>query len=225
MTVQSALAAPYGTFGLIATAIGSQGYTAIKAMLSYFLIVLAALLIHAVVTYGGTIALLAKRSPIEFFKGFAPAMTVAFSTSSSSATLPVSMETAQKNLKVPEPISSFVQPLGATINMDGTAIMQGVATIFIAQVYGFDLSLSQILVVILTAVLASVGTAGVPGVGLIMLAMVLTAVGLPPEGIGLIIGIDRLLDMTRTAINITGDAACAVYVAESEKKHMDEATA
>ncbi|MCC3355682.1 dicarboxylate/amino acid:cation symporter [Bacillus sp. REN16] len=217
--------APYGTFGLIATAIGSQGYAAIKAMLAYFLIVLAALLIHAVVTYGGTIALLAKRSPIEFFKGFAPAMTVAFSTSSSNATLPVSMETAQKNLKVPEPISSFVQPLGATINMDGTAIMQGVATIFIAQVYGFDLSLSQILVVILTAVLASVGTAGVPGVGLIMLAMVLSAVGLPPEGIGLIIGIDRLLDMTRTAINITGDAACAVYVAESEKKHMDEATA
>ncbi|MFS0824098.1 dicarboxylate/amino acid:cation symporter [Bacillus sp. 1P02SD] len=217
--------APYGTFGLIATAIGGQGYAAIKAMLAYFLIVLAALLIHAVVTYGGTIALIAKRNPIEFFKGFLPAMTVAFSTSSSSATLPVSMETAQKNLKVPESISSFVQPLGATINMDGTAIMQGVATIFIAQVYGFDLSLSQILVVILTAVLASVGTAGVPGVGLIMLAMVLTAVGLPPEGIGLIIGIDRLLDMTRTAINITGDAACAVYVAESEKKHMDEATA
>ncbi|MDR4886963.1 dicarboxylate/amino acid:cation symporter [Fredinandcohnia sp. QZ13] len=217
--------APYGTFGLIATAIGGQGYAAIKAMLAYFLIVLAALLIHAVVTYGGTIALIAKRNPIEFFKGFAPAMTVAFSTSSSNATLPVSMETAQKNLKVPEPISSFVQPLGATINMDGTAIMQGVATIFIAQVYGFDLSFSQILVVILTAVLASIGTAGVPGVGLIMLAMVLTAVGLPPEGIGLIIGIDRLLDMTRTAINITGDAACAVYVAESEKKHMDEATA
>ncbi|RFB18169.1 dicarboxylate/amino acid:cation symporter [Bacillus sp. HNG] len=217
--------APYGTFGLIATAIGGQGYAAIKAMLAYFLIVLVALLIHAVVTYGGTIALIAKRNPIEFFKGFAPAMTVAFSTSSSNATLPISMETAQKNLKVPEPISSFVQPLGATINMDGTAIMQGVATIFIAQVYGFDLSFSQILVVILTAVLASVGTAGVPGVGLIMLAMVLTAVGLPPEGIGLIIGIDRLLDMTRTAINITGDAACAVYVAESEKKHMDEATA
>ncbi|MEH7238287.1 dicarboxylate/amino acid:cation symporter [Bacillus sp. JJ1562] len=217
--------APYGTFGLIATAIGGQGYAAIKAMLGYFLIVLAGLLIHSVVTYGGTIAFMAKRSPIEFFKGFAPAMTVAFSTSSSNATLPVSMETAQKNLKVPEQISSFVQPLGATINMDGTAIMQGVATIFIAQVYGFDLTFSQILVVILTAVLASIGTAGVPGVGLIMLAMVLQAVGLPPEGIGLIIGIDRLLDMTRTAVNITGDAACAVYVTESEKKHMDKVSA
>ncbi|WP_449539540.1 dicarboxylate/amino acid:cation symporter [Ferdinandcohnia sp. Marseille-Q9671] len=217
--------APYGTFGLIATAIGSQGYDAIKAMIAYFLIVLAALLLHAVITYGGTVAFLAKRNPIEFIKGFAPAMTVAFSTSSSSATLPISMETAQKNLKVPEPISSFVQPLGATINMDGTAIMQGVATIFIAQVFGYDLSFSQIIVVILTAVLASIGTAGVPGVGLIMLAMVLQAVGLPPEGIGLIIGIDRLLDMTRTAINITGDAACAVYVAESEKKRLDKATA
>ncbi|WP_077617361.1 dicarboxylate/amino acid:cation symporter [Bacillus sinesaloumensis] len=216
--------APYGTFGLIATAIGGQGYAAIKAMIGYFLIVLAALLIHAVITYGGTVALLAKRNPIEFVKGFAPAMTVAFSSSSSSATLPISMEMAQNNLKVPKSISSFVQPLGATINMDGTAIMQGVATIFIAQVYGYDLTFSQILIVILTAVLASIGTAGVPGVGLIMLAMVLQSVGLPPEGIGLIIGIDRLLDMTRTAINITGDAACAVYVAESEKKHMDEAT-
>ncbi|MCH1626271.1 dicarboxylate/amino acid:cation symporter [Ferdinandcohnia quinoae] len=212
--------APYGTFGLIATAIGSQGYDAIKAMAAYFLVVVAALFIHAAVTYGGTVALV-KRSPIEFFKGFFPAMTVAFSTSSSNATLPVSMETAQKNLKVPEPISSFVQPLGATINMDGTAIMQGVATIFIAQAWGVDLSITQILMVILTAVLASVGTAGVPGVGLIMLAMVLDSVGLPVAGIGLIIGIDRLLDMTRTAVNITGDAACAVYVAETEKKHMD----
>ncbi|MFS0865148.1 dicarboxylate/amino acid:cation symporter [Fredinandcohnia sp. 179-A 10B2 NHS] len=217
--------APYGTFGLIATAIGSQGYDAIKAMLSYFLVVLGALLIHAFITYGGTVALLGKMNPIEFFKGFAPAMTVAFSTSSSSATLPVSMETAQKNLKVPEPISSFVQPLGATINMDGTAIMQGVATIFIAQAWGVDLSMVEIITVIITAVLASIGTAGVPGVGLIMLAMVLTSVGLPAEGIALIIGIDRLLDMTRTAVNITGDAACAVYVTESEKKHSGEQTA
>lgn len=146
-------------------------------------------------------------------------MGVAFSTSSSNATLPVSMETAQKNLKVPESVSSFVQPLGATINMDGTAIMQGVATIFIAQVYGADLTMAELATVVLTAVLASIGTAGVPGVGLIMLAMVLKSVGLPVEGIGLILGIDRLLDMARTAVNITGDAACAVIVAESEKKH------
>ncbi len=212
--------APYGTFGLIASAVGGLGIPALKAMFLYFSVVFIALIIHTIVTYGSAVAILGKRNPLAFFKGFIPAMTVAFSTSSSSATLPVSMTTAQKNLGVPKSISSFVQPLGATINMDGTAIMQGVATLFIAQVYGADLSAAQILTVVLTAVLASVGTAGVPGVGLIMLAMVLTSVGLPVEGIALIIGIDRLLDMTRTAVNITGDAACAVIVAESEKKHV-----
>ncbi|WP_079507834.1 dicarboxylate/amino acid:cation symporter [Mesobacillus jeotgali] len=212
--------APFGTFGLIATAIGSQGFDAIKAMGVYMLVVVLALIIHAVLTYGSTVYFLGKMNPFKFFKGFAPAMGVAFSTSSSNATLPVSMETAQKNLRVPEPVSSFVQPLGATINMDGTAIMQGVATIFIAQVYGVDLTLTELMTVVLTAVLASIGTAGVPGVGLIMLAMVLQSVGLPVEGIGLILGIDRLLDMARTAVNITGDAACAVIVAETEKKHV-----
>ncbi|MBM7703187.1 dicarboxylate/amino acid:cation symporter [Metabacillus iocasae] len=210
--------APYGTFGLIATAVGSQGLDAMKAMGLYMFVVVLALFIHVIVTYGGSIFFLAKRNPIEFFKEFSPAMTVAFSTSSSSATLPVSMNVAQKRLRVPEQISSFVQPLGATINMDGTAIMQGVATVFIAQVYGVDLTLTMLITVVLTAVLASIGTAGVPGVGLIMLAMVLSSVNLPVEGIALIIGIDRLLDMTRTAVNITGDAACAVIVAESEAK-------
>ncbi|MEH7884604.1 dicarboxylate/amino acid:cation symporter [Bacillus sp. JJ1609] len=211
--------APFGTFGLIATAIGSQGIGAIKAMGVYMLVVLLALIIHALLTYGSSVYFLARKNPFWFFKGFSPAMGVAFSTSSSNATLPVSMETAQKNLRVPESVSSFVQPLGATINMDGTAIMQGVATIFIAQVYGVDLTLAELGTVVITAVLASIGTAGVPGVGLIMLAMVLQSVGLPVEGIGLILGIDRLLDMARTAVNITGDAACAVIVAESEKKH------
>lgn len=211
--------APYGTFGLIASAVGSQGLPAIKAMGLYMFVVLLALFVHVMVTYGSAIFFLGKQNPLWFFKGFAPAMSVAFSTSSSNATLPVSMEVAQKNLKIPKTISSFVQPLGATINMDGTAIMQGVATIFIAQVYGVDLTISQLLTVILTAVLASVGTAGVPGVGLIMLAMVLKSVGLPVEGIALIIGIDRLLDMTRTAVNITGDASCALIVAETEKKY------
>lgn len=212
--------APYGTFGLIAKAVGSQGFDAFKAMGLYFIVVLFALFVHFIVTYGGTVAIFAKKSPFWFFKNFSPAMTVAFSTSSSNATLPVAMETAQKKLGVPRSVSSFVQPLGATINMDGTAIMQGVATVFIAQVYGFDLTFTQIVTVILTAVLASIGTAGVPGVGLVMLAMVLTSVGLPPEGIALIIGIDRLLDMTRTAVNISGDAACAIFVAETEKKHL-----
>lgn len=210
--------APYGTFGLIATAVGSQGFSAMKAMGSYMVVILAALLLHAAFTYGGTILFLAKKNPIWFFKKFAPAMSVAFSTSSSNATLPVSMEVAQKDLNVPKSISAFVQPLGATINMDGTAIMQGVATMFIAQAYGIDLTAMELTTVVLTAVLASIGTAGVPGVGLIMLAMVLSSVGLPVAGIGLVIGIDRLLDMARTAINISGDAACAVYVAETEGK-------
>ncbi|MBN6887687.1 Na+/H+-dicarboxylate symporter [Cytobacillus horneckiae] len=211
--------APYGAFGLLASAIGSQGFSAIKAMGLYMTIVIAALLLHMLITYGGTVYFLGgKRNPFKFFKGFSPAMGVAFSTSSSNAVLPLSMEVAQSNLKIPKSISSFVQPLGATINMDGTAIMQGVATIFIAQVYGIDLSFGQLLTVVLTAVLASIGTAGVPGVGLIMLAMVLQSVNLPVEGIALILGIDRLLDMARTAVNITGDAACAVWVTEAERK-------
>ncbi|WP_433748554.1 dicarboxylate/amino acid:cation symporter [Falsibacillus pallidus] len=210
--------APYGTFGLIASAIGSQGFSAMKAMGVYMIVVILALVVHGIITYGGAVSLLARKNPIWFFKGFLPAMGVAFSTSSSNATLPVSMETAQDNLKVPESISSFVQPLGATINMDGTAIMQGVATVFIAQVYGVDLSFGELATVVLTAVLASIGTAGVPGVGLILLAMVLNSVNLPVAGIGLILGIDRILDMARTAVNITGDASCAVIVAESEKK-------
>lgn len=213
--------APYGTFGLIATAIGSQGLSAIKAMSAYMAVVVAALFIHAAFTYGGTVWLLAKKNPIWFFKKFAPAMSVAFSTSSSTATLPVSMDVAQKHLGVPKSVSSFVQPLGATINMDGTAIMQGVATMFIAQAYGVDLTMVELTTVVLTAVLASIGTAGVPGVGLIMLAMVLGSVNLPVAGIGLVLGIDRLLDMTRTAINISGDAACAVYVTETEKNRSE----
>jgi Na+/H+-dicarboxylate symporter len=154
---------PYGTFGLIASAIGSQGLDAIKAMSVYMLVVAGALFFHAIVTYGSAVYFLGGRNPVFFFKGFAPAMGVGFSTSSSNATLPISMETAQKNFKVPESVSSFVQPLGATINMDGTAIMQGVATIFIAQVYNTDLTIGQMAAVVLIAVLASVGTAGVPG--------------------------------------------------------------
>ncbi|GGM30464.1 sodium:dicarboxylate symporter [Paraliobacillus quinghaiensis] len=215
--------APYGAFGLLASAIGRMGLDGARAMGSYMIVVLVALLIHAIVTYGSAVMFIAKRNPFTFFKDFFPAMTVAFSTSSSSSTLPISMKTAQEKLRVPEPISSFVQPLGATINMDGTAIMQGVATIFIAQVYSTELSFTQLLMVVLTAVLASIGTAGVPGVGLIMLAMVLNQVSLPVEGIALIIGIDRLLDMARTAVNITGDAACAVVITETEQKHETEA--
>lgn len=214
--------APYGAFALIAIAIGGQGIDAIMAMGKYMFAVLFVLFLHLVITYGSAIYFLGKMNPIQFIKNFSPAMVVAFSTSSSSATLPVSMETAQKNLKVPKSISGFVQPLGATINMDGTAIMQGVATIFIAQIYGVELGIGALLTVILTATLASIGTAGVPGVGLIMLSMVLTSVGLPVEAIALVLGVDRLLDMTRTAVNITGDAACAVFVSRSEEQRSQQ---
>lgn len=213
--------APYGAFALIATAIGGQGIDAILAMSKYFLVVIFVFLLHLVLVYGSAIKVLGKMNPIQFFKGFSPAMIVAFSTSSSNATLPVSMETAQKNLGVSKVVSGFVQPLGATINMDGTAIMQGVATVFIAQVVGVELTLAQLLTVILTATLASIGTAGVPGVGIIMLSMVLTSVGLPVEAIALVLGVDRLIDMCRTAMNITGDAVCAVYVERTEQNRND----
>ncbi|MFS1512926.1 dicarboxylate/amino acid:cation symporter [Chengkuizengella sp. SCS-71B] len=211
--------APIGAFALIAIAIGGQGMDAIKAMIFYFGAVLLALFIHLGLTYGSVIYFLGKMNPFTFIKNFFPAIAVAFSTSSSSATLPVSMDTAQKNLKIPKSISGFVQPLGATINMDGTAIMQGVATVFIAQLYGVDLSMADLATIVLTATLASIGTAGVPGVGIIMLTMVLTSVGLSLDAIALVLGVDRLLDMTRTAVNITGDAACAQYIAKSEEKY------
>lgn len=212
--------APIGTFGLVATAFTNAGFGAIKQLGMYFFVVLLALLLHMILVYGGAIKFLARRSPIWFFKGFAPAMTVGFSSSSSNATLPISLECAQDNLGVRKEISSFVQPLGATINMDGTAIMQGVATIFIAQISGVDLTIMQMVTVVAIAVIASIGTAGVPGVGLVMLAMVLTSVGLNPAAIGIILGIDRLLDMTRTAVNISGDAACAVVINEREKQKL-----
>lgn len=209
--------APYGAFALIATAIGGQGFDAIMAMGKYMFAVLFVLLLQLVLVYGFSVSALGKMNPLKFYKGFAPAMIVAFSTSSSNATLPVSMRAAQDNLGVSKTVSGFVQPLGATINMDGTAIMQGVATVFIAQIVGADLSLGQLLTVLLTATLASIGTAGVPGVGLIMLSMVLTSVGLPVEAIALVLGVDRLLDMCRTAVNITGDAVCAVIVDRGER--------
>lgn len=212
--------APLGTFGLVATAFTNAGFGAIKQLAMYFFVVLLGLFLHMILVYGGAVSFLARRNPIWFFKGFAPAMTVGFSSSSSNATLPISLECAQDNLEVRKEISSFVQPLGATINMDGTAIMQGVATIFIAQISGVDLTLGQMVTVVVVAVVASIGTAGVPGAGLVMLAMVLTSVGLNPAAIGIILGIDRLLDMTRTAVNISGDAACAVVISEQEKRYL-----
>ena len=208
--------APYGVFCLMAKLFATLGFDTIGNLITYFLLVLFVLVLHGTLTYTLMIKTLSGLNPFVFFKKMRPAMLFAFSTSSSNATLPVTLETATHHLGIRNTIASFTIPLGATINMDGTAIMQGVATVFIAQAYNIDLSFTQYLSVILTATLASIGTAGVPGVGLIMLAMVLQQVGLPVEGIALIIGVDRLLDMTRTAVNVTGDCVVSCIVAKSE---------
>ncbi|UXS59058.1 dicarboxylate/amino acid:cation symporter [Staphylococcus ureilyticus] len=219
VTMIMSVFAPIGTFGLVAHAFTGAGFGAIQQLGMYFFIVLLALFIHFFVIYGSAVKFIAKSSPLKFFKDFLPAITLGFSASSSTATLPVSLK-CTKNIGVRPEVASFVQPLGATINMDGTAIMQGVATIFIAQISGVELSFMQIITVVVIAVVASIGTAGVPGVGLIMLAMVLNAVGLNPAAIGIILGIDRLLDMTRTSVNITGDAACALIISKAEDKKL-----
>ncbi|BBO28045.1 proton/glutamate symporter [Alteromonas sp. I4] len=214
--------APYGVFVLMAKLFATTGLDKIIALAWYFGLVFVVLLLHGFVTYSVILKVFSGLNPITLFKKMRDAALFAFSTSSSSATLPVTMETARNKLGVGKSVSSFTLPLGATINMDGTAIMQGVATVFIAQVYAVDLTLGDYVMVVLTATLASVGTAGVPGVGLIMLAMVLQQVGLPVDGIALIIGVDRLLDMTRTAVNITGDCTVACIIAKSEGE-LDQA--
>ncbi len=208
--------APIGVFALIAGTFASEGLELIWPLAGYFFTVAMVLLIHLMLTYT-TLLRLAGLSPRIFLAKMRTAMTFAFSTSSSGATIPVTLNTVERRLGVRNSVASFTVPLGATINMDGTAIMQGVATVFIANVYGVNLSIGDFLAVILTATLASVGTAAVPGAGLIMLAMVLAQVGLPVEGIALIIGIDRLLDMLRTAVNVTGDATVTAVVAGSEQ--------
>lgn len=213
--------APYGVFFLMARLFTTLGIDAIFNLINYFLVLTATLLIHAFVTYSALLKGFTGLSPKVFFKKMREAIMFAFSTASSNATIPVTMETVTKRMGVNNKVSSFTVPLGATINMDGTAIMQGVATVFIAQAFNIDLTFSDYLMVIVTATLASVGTAGVPGVGLIMLAMVLNQVGLPVEGIALIMGVDRLLDMIRTAVNITGDSVVSCVVAKSENE-LDE---
>lgn len=208
--------APYGVFCLMTTLFTDLSLSKFGNLIAYFLVVLGVLLIHAFVTYPVILKTLTGLSPITFLKKMRTTALFAFSTASSNATIPSTMNTATKKLGVNNSIASFTVPLGATINMDGTAIMQGVATVFIAQVFNIDLTVTDFLMVIITATLASVGTAGVPGVGLIMLAMVLAQVGLPVEGIGLILGVDRLLDMVRTAVNITGDSMVTIVVGKSE---------
>lgn len=213
--------APYGVFVLMAKLFASIGFDTILGLAKYFFLVFFVLVFHGLVTYPVLLKTLTGLDPRMLLNKMKQTCLFAFSTSSSNATLPVTMATARQKLGVQPSVASFTIPLGATINMDGTAIMQGVATVFIAQVYGVDLSVTDYVLVILTATLASIGTAGVPGVGLIMLAMVLQQVNLPVEGIALIIGVDRLLDMTRTAVNVTGDCMVACIVAKSEGE-LDE---
>ena len=205
--------APIGVFCLIAKTFSGIGFSAFVPLLKYMIGVLLALAIQCLVVYQGLLKITTGLNPLVFLKKFFPVMAFAFSTATSNATIPLSTETLDVKLGVSRKISSFTIPLGATINMDGTAIMQGVAVVFAAQAFGIDLSGADYLTVILTATLASVGTAGVPGVGLVTLSMVFASVGLPVEAIGLIMGIDRILDMTRTAVNITGDAVCTTIIA------------
>jgi len=209
--------APLGVFCLIAKTFATQGIDMIIPLASYFFTVTIVLILHVLLTYSAFLKLIGKVSPFLFLKKMRTAIVFAFSTASSNATIPVTLNTVEKRLGVDKSVASFTVPLGATINMDGTAIMQGVATVFIASVYMVDLTIGDYLTVVLTATLASIGTAGVPGVGLIMLTMVLTHVGLPVEGVALIIGIDRLLDMMRTAVNITGDSMVSLITSKSEK--------
>ena len=210
--------APIGVFCLMTTVFANMGFGGIFDLAKYFFNVVLVLVLHFALTYFLLLRFLAGLNPLRFYKDFYPVMVYAFSTSSSSATLPITLETLEKKMGVRKEVASFTAPLGATINMDGTAIMQGVATVFIAQAYSVEIGLAGYMTVILTATMASIGTAGVPGVGLITLALVLQQVGLPVEGIALIIGVDRLLDMLRTSVNVGGDATVASIVAKSEGK-------
>ena len=208
--------APYGIFCLLAKLFADVGIAMIMNLAKYFFTVLFVLLLHSLGVYSAIFKAFTRLNIKIFLSKLRPALALAFSTASSGATMPVTMRTVEQRMGVSKSVSSFTVPLGATINMDGTAIMQGVATVFIAQAYNIGLGLEGYLTVVLTATLASIGTAAVPGVGLVMLVMVLNQVGLPVEGIGLIIGVDRLLDMTRTATNVTGDAMVTTVVANSE---------
>lgn len=210
--------APLGIFGLIGKTFITLGWAAMKPLASFIIVTYILLLFHGLVVYQILLRIYAKESPIAFLKKILGPMTLAFSTSSSAACIPLSLKTLKEEFNVEEKVSSFTIPLGATINMDGTAIMQGVATVFIAQLYNINLTTNDYFMVVLTAVLASIGTAGVPGVGTIMLSMVLSQVGLPLEGIGMILAVDRIVDMGRTTVNITGDLVCSVIIDRIEKR-------
>lgn len=213
MTMLVMKIAPIGVFCLIGKTFAGIGFDAFVPLLKYMAVVLLGLAVQCLIVYLGLLKIFTGLNPVKFLKNFFPVMAFAFSTATSNATIPLSIDTLAKKMGVSKKISSFTIPLGATINMDGTAIMQGAAVVFVAQAFGIHLSFTDYITVIGTATLASIGTAGVPGVGLITLTMVFNSIGLPVEGIGLIMGIDRILDMTRTAVNITGDAVCTTIVA------------
>ncbi len=208
---------PIGVFALLLPVVAENGPSVLLPLFKLILVIYSAYIFHMLTVFSFTSKVMGKISPMRFFKEMMPAMTMAFSSSSSVGTLPLNIECSQK-LGAKKEICSFVLPLGATINMNGTSIYQGVCAIFIANVFGIELSLTQQIMVVLTATLASVGTAGVPGSGVIMLSMVLQSAGLPLEGIALIAGIDRILDMGRTVVNITGDANCAVCISSAEDR-------
>lgn len=209
--------APIGVFCLLLPVVVQNGPKVLLPLLSVIMAMAVGSIIHAVIVYSGIAAAVGHMSPVKFFRGMAEAMVIAFTTCSSAGTLPVNMKNIQEKLGVKRDIASFILPLGATINMDGTALYMGVCSLFIANVYNIPLTVDQMMLIILTGTLASIGTAGVPGAGLIMLAMVLQSVGLPMEGLALVAGIDRVLDMFRTTLNITGDAAVAVAIDATEK--------
>lgn len=208
--------APYGVFALISAAVADFGVGILLVLLKYSIVVIAGLVLHVTIVYSSAIRMFSKQKIGAFFRGIRPAQLIAFSSASSSATLPVTMECTEKNLGVSGEVCSFVLPLGATINMDGTALYQGVSTVFIAQVYGISLTPVQQLTVVITAILASIGTSGTPAAGIITLAIILESIGIPLEGIGIIMGVERILDMCRSVVNVTGDASCAVVVASTE---------
>lgn len=212
------LIAPFGVFALIAATIADFGFEILTTLIWYIVAVIAGLLIQTYVVYGSILKLIGKVSLKEFFLNIRNAQAIGFSTSSSAATLPITLDCVENKMGTNKEVAGFVLPLGATINMDGTALYQGVAAVFIAQVYGFDLTITQQLTIVITSVLASIGTAPVPGVGIIMLVMILNAINIPAQGIALILGVDRILDMLRTITNVTGDAAVAVSIASSEER-------
>ncbi len=210
------LFAPYGVFALVGTTFATVGTDAIFALMKYIVVVLLGLLIHISIVYSGLFKVLTKQSIKPFLNKFSRVAAITFSTASSNASVPASLEIMEE-LGVGKSTRSFTIPMGATINMDGTAIMQGIAALFIAQIYGIELGINQMVTIVLTATLASIGTAGVPGVGMIMLSMVLQSVGLPLEGIGLIMGVERIIDMFRTTVNVMGDNICTLIIASKEK--------